>query len=135
MYYDELLETAVTDESTVELDLYNKYNYDRTDKDNQYSKYKMRVPCNGSERWVTVENYGSGLHGNVAKNATTGSTYNIKVGSKEEDSLFKVTDSTGRNGRKEPYTYFYDSPEEFEKNNHMKVSQEVKSAFYNRVRN
>ena len=73
---------------------------------NKYEKYS--IPFN--QIWtdgkfykrITIKNYGSGCQGTYIINAVTGNKYNIKVGSAEENRFFKVTDSTGFNGRNEP---------------------------------
>ena len=89
--------------------------------DKNYEKFKVEL--NGN--LITIENYGSGSHGTWIRNAVTSSKYNIKVGSKDEDILFKVSD-TSRN-RKDPLLLYYDTPEQFENHHLTRVSQQVKS--------
>jgi hypothetical protein len=91
-------------------------------KDNRYYKYVM------------VECYGSGQQDSCLRNAVTGLQYTesnglpctIKVGSSQQDLLFKVVDSTAFRGRKEPLVLYYDSPEQYE--NHFYGLRKVDEA-------
>lgn len=132
MYYEDLLDSAVNDNSSVEFKLSQKetvYVLNRLDK--QYEKYS--IPFN--DTWkdgkfykrVTIENYGSGQFGTFIRNAVTGAKYNIIVGSAEQNILFKVVDTTGYKGRKVPLMLYYDSPEQYENHHFTEVSQRVKS--------
>jgi hypothetical protein len=131
MYYDDLVDTNFNDESSTEWRLRQKeQEYALKKLDKHYNKYT--IPFH--KRWtdgkyyksVNIENYGSAHRGTLIRNAVTGLRYDILVGSKEESTLFKVTDATGYNGRKDPLTLFYDSPEQYEKHNFTNVSQETK---------
>lgn len=131
MYYNDLIETAVNDETSVEFNLRQKEAADAIKKlDKYYEKYS--IPYNNTWRdgkyykYITVENFGSGSTGNYVRNAVTGVRYDIQVGSAKEDTLFKVIDSTGRNGRKEPFMLYYDSPEQHENHHFVIVSPEIK---------
>ncbi len=136
MYYEDFLDSAVNDESSVEFNLKQKDAADvlrRLDK--HYEKYT--IPFNGN--WcgkyynrITIENYGSGSHGTLIRNAVTGARYNIIVGSNEEDILFKVIEASGRNGRRDPLMLYYDSPEQYENHHFTTVSVNVKQKWYNR---
>ena len=79
---------------------------------------------------VTITSYGSGQIGSRIRNAVTGQSYLYLVGSKDEDHMFKVIDAVGRNGRKEPLFLFYDTPEQYENHQFIKLGQEVKEAWY-----
>ena len=137
MYYDDLLETAVNDESSVEFKLRQKEAADALKRlDKNYEKYS--IPFNG--HWtdgkyykrITIENYGSGSSGTLIRNAVTGARYNITVGSSDEDILFKVCESTGRDGRKDPLMLYYDTPEQFENHHFTTISPVIKQKWYKR---
>lgn len=70
-----------------------------------------------------VTQYGSGGYGSVIRNAVSGMPYVyekngkllfVTVGSAEETALFKVTDSTGRNGRRNSLSLYYNGALEYE---------------------
>ena len=137
MYYEDHLDSAVNDESSVEFKLRQKEAVNAIRRlDKNYEKYS--IPFNGT--WtdgkyyknIIIESYGSGLSGNLIRNAVTGARYNINVGTTDEDILFKVSDSTGRNGRKESLILYYDSPEQFERHHFTTVSTEVKQKWNKR---
>ena len=98
--------------------------------DKRYEKYS--VPFNNIwtdgkyRKHINIEMYGSGEHRTLIRNAVTGARYDILVGCTDEDILFKVTDSTGRNSRREPLMLYYDTPEQYENHQLTKVSTEVK---------
>lgn len=99
--------------------------------DNNYEKYS--IPFN--KTWkdgrfykkIVIELYGSGQIGSKIRNAVTGQRYEYIVGSSHEDLFFKVSDATGRYGRKHPLILFYDSPEQYENQHFTSISPEVKS--------
>ena len=131
MYYDDLVDSNFNDESSTEWKLRQKEaDYALKKLDKHYNKYTL--PFN--KKWtdgkyykcITIENYGSAHRGSLIRNAVTGLRYDILVGSKEETTLFKVTDATGYNERKDPLTLFYDSPEQYEKHHFTNVSTETK---------
>ena len=115
----------------------NKFNTPAFQKlNNKYEKYS--IPFN--QIWtdgkfykrITIKNYGSGCQGTRIINAVTGTKYNIKVGSAEENIFFKVTDSSGINGRNEPLMLYYDSPEQYENHYFTNVSQDTKQQWIQR---
>ena len=129
MYYDELIETVD------DLSLGDKMNKMKLTEigrnaDKNYEKYSILF----NNTWrdgkfhknITIENYGSGQQGSRIRNAVTGERYPHLVGSKNEDLYFKVIDSTGRSGRRNPIILFYDTPEQYENHQLTKVSTEVK---------
>jgi hypothetical protein len=137
MYYEDLLETAVNDETSVEFKLRQDKAADAVKRLNRhYQKYS--IPFNRT--WIdgkyykrfTIEDYGSGSHGTFIRNAVTGARYNIPVGSSDEDILFKVNNSIGRDGRREPVMLYYDSPEQYENHHFTRVSPEVKNKWHKR---
>ena len=121
----------INDETSVEFELRKNAAAGAIKKlDRNYEKYS--VPFNN--KWtdgkyykkITIENYGSGSYGSRIRNAVTGVRYNFIVGTAEQDLFFKVIDSTGRNGRREPLMLYYDSPEQYENHHFTTISQEVK---------
>ena len=104
---------------------------------NKYEKYS--IPFN--QIWtdgkfykrITIKNYGSGCQGTYIINAVTGNKYNVKVGSAEENIFFKVTDSTGFNGRNEPLILYYDSPEQYENHYFTNVAPDTKQKWIQRA--
>ena len=131
MYYDDLVDSNFNDESSTEWRLRLKEaDYAVKKLDKYYDKYTL--PFN--QKWtdgkyykrINIENYGSAHRGSLIRNAVTGLRYDILVGSKEESTLFKVTDATGYNGRKDPLILFYDSPEQYEKHHFTNVTSETK---------
>lgn len=133
MYYDDLLETAVNDESSIEFKLRQNEAADALKRlDKNYDKYNVQFNNTWTNKKITIENYGSGSHGTRIRNAVTGVYYNFIVGSADEEIFFKVTDSTGRNGRREPQMLYYDSPEQYENHHFTSVSPEVKQKWYKR---
>jgi hypothetical protein len=137
MYYEDLLETAVNDESSVDFRLRQKKAADALKRlDKQYEKYSIPFNDNWTDgkyyKQITIENYGSGSHGTRIRNAVTGSYYDFIVGSSNEDLFFKVIDSSGRNERKDPLMLYYDSPEQYENHHFTSVSPEVKQKWHAR---
>jgi len=137
MYYDDLVETAVNDESSLEFRLRQKKSEDFFKKlDKNYETYT--IPFN--DNWIdgkyyksiTINNYGSGSNRTRVRNAVTGAYYNVMVGSTDEDLFFKVIDSMGRFRRKEPLILYYDSPEQYENHHFVSVSNKVKAKWYKR---
>ena len=78
---------------------------DSCDGDEVHSK-------NSKEKRLTRRSYSSNVQGHFIVNAVTGVAYPWRVGSKYEDLLWKVCDSTARHGKLEPDMYFYDSPKQ-----------------------
>ena len=137
MYYEDIFDPAFNDESSVEFKLRQKEAASALKKlDKRYEKFS--IPFNNIwtdgkyHKHITVENYGSGSHRTLIRNAVTGARYDILVGSIDEDILFKVIDASGRNGRREPLMLYYDSPEQYEKHHLTIVSTEVKQIWLNK---
>lgn len=134
MYYEDLF---LMDETSVEFELRQTEAADAFKRlDKNYEKYTIPV----NKTWIdgkfhkrmTIENYGSGSHGTLIRNAVTGARYDIVVGSADEDILFKVIEATGRCGRREPLMLYYDSPEQFENHHFTTVSPDSKQKWYKR---
>jgi hypothetical protein len=102
--------------------------------DKKYEKYK--IPFNATwkdgkfHKTLTVEIYGSGQQGARIRNAVTGMSCSDSVGSSSEDLYFKVIDSTARHGRNYPLILFYDTPEQYENHQFVKVGTNVKEVWY-----
>lgn len=135
MYYDEIFDSAFNDESSVEFKLRQKEAAIALKKlDKRYEKYS--VPFNNIwtdgkyRKHINIEMYGSGEHRTLIRNAVTGARYDILVGCTDEDILFKVTDSTGRNSRREPLMLYYDTPEQYENHHFITVGPDVKEIWY-----
>jgi hypothetical protein len=131
MYYEDLIDNKFDDEASAELRLKQKETISALRNiDKNYEKYKIpfnNVWTDGKyHKSITIENYGSESTGTLIRNAVTGIRYDIKVGSEYENILFKVTDSTGYNKRKEPLILYYDSPEQYEKHRFTNVSDVIK---------
>jgi len=138
MYYEDLLDSAFNDETSVEFKLRQKDAISALKKlDKYYEKYS--IPFN--DIWtdgkyykkITIENYGCGSRGTPIRNAVTGMKTNFIVGSKDEDLFFKVNKSTGHNQRKEPLTLYYDSPEQYEKHHFTSVPNVIKEKWLERT--
>jgi hypothetical protein len=135
MYYDELMETADNEISSVEHKLNKiKAAEEARNVDKYYEKYSVlfnNIKKDGKfYKTVTIENFGSGQIGTRIRNAVTGMRYTNLVGSIDEDLFFKVIDSTGRKGRKEPLILFYDTPEQYENHHYTTLQQNVKERWY-----
>jgi hypothetical protein len=132
MYYEDLMEDVVKEDTMDLKNILNIKNYEKyTVPFNDYwtdNKYYKRI---------TIENYGTGSQGSKIKNAVTGSYYgnNITVGSVYEDILFKVIESSGRNGRQNPLMLYYDTPQQYENHHFTKVSENVKQRWLERSTN
>ena len=139
MYYEDMLDTTVNDEMSVDFKLRQKEAVIALRKlDKHYEKYSILFNNTWTDgkyyKRITIENYGSGSHGTKIRNAVTGTYYNILVGSANEELFFKVTDVTGYKGRKDPLILYYDSPEQYENHHFTTVSPEIKQKWFQRSR-
>jgi hypothetical protein len=135
MYYEDLLETTVNLDAGI--DINSKQPPDGTRFGKLYEKYRLPFNAVWTDgkyyNYVTIENFGTGLHGSRIRNAVTGAYYDSIVGTADEDLFFKVVDSTGHKGRKEPLMLYYDSPEQYERHHYTSVSHNVKQNWIKRV--
>lgn len=133
MYYDEMIETAVDTDFVSVDDKKNTSAGVARNMDHKYEKFK--IPFNKTwkdgrfYKTITVEQYGSSQSGSRIRNAVTGQRYPYLVGSANEDLFFKVSDATGRKGRKYPLTLFYDTPEQYENHHFTSLNQDIKNAW------
>jgi hypothetical protein len=156
MYYDDHFDPTQPNE--VGIPTYEKqtvYNYHDDDSstttsivnkksnlkplDKNYHKitlyHKIITKKNGKERPDTVELYDTNLTpGSIIRDAVTGSRMNkFKVGSRDENFFFKTRLSIVGTDLFDNNTFFFDSPEQFERVLCMPVSQEVKEAWHARL--
>jgi hypothetical protein len=98
---------------------------DMKKEDKGYYSWKRSVE--GSAKPVNIEAYGSGDTGSRIRDAVTGERYrNFLVGSKHEDLFFKIRMCTGEFGARDNPTFYYSSPEQYEKHAKTIVSTEIK---------
>ena len=67
--------------------------------------------------------------GKKIRNAVSGSYYDFKIGSEDEQRFWKMKDSSGQSG--ELSVYYYDSPEQYENHWNCVVSTESKGSWKN----
>jgi hypothetical protein len=112
----------------------NKSAEELRSRDRLYQKFSKSVPMEWTDskfqKRVVVQCFGSGQIGSRIRNAVTGQQYPYIVGSVDEDLLFKVIDAVGRNGRKDPMFLFYDTPEQYENHQFIKLTQGIKERWY-----
>ena len=132
MYYEDLVETAVEPDIYSETHSADKIKLPVLSKraDSNYEKYKLPFNKNWKDgkyyHTIVVENYGSGQQGTKIRNAVTGQKYPYLVGSLDEDLFFKVSEASGRNGRRSTLILFYDSPEQYENHCFTTVDNDIK---------
>jgi len=125
MYYDDSFhpneENDVTNYQKKELN-----NLKSNDTGYGYIFRKQLLPS-GKSKKTRVDCYTSGDVGSKIRNAEDGNYYKYKVGSKEEDLLFKIRLAKGElktnNGSN---LLFYDSPEQYEKHLTQEIDDEIK---------
>lgn len=99
-------------------------------KDINPRKHVLKRKINGVKVFITVfETNFSNTH---AMNAITNVPYNVKFGSREEDSLFSVIISTGETGQT-PLILFYDSPEQYERHFSLALSPVTKQRWHKKT--
>jgi hypothetical protein len=130
MFYDDDYMYFTNENDANSVDLKNQ-NYLKIN-DKEYVRVKKRVFFSDGTKVIYYDLYGSKGIGTQIRNAVTGSMTNCLVGGINEDYFFKVTDSRGLNGRKEPSHYYYDSPEQYENHNFTKLDSKTKEAWYNK---
>ena len=124
MYYDEIIENAINTSPI------NKKNATTKQLDHNYEKFSIPFYKTWKDgkyyKKITIEIYGSGQTGAKIRNAVTSQRYPYIVGSSDEDLFFKISDSTGRQGRKYPLILFYDSPEQYENQHFTTLDTDIK---------
>jgi hypothetical protein len=140
MYADEYLpdDAVFEDETNVSIDETSSMDTHERDRKKRHELYKRSDPDyysfklprqneDGDLYYHKVEIYSTPSAGFI-RNASTGIREPYKVGSKFEDLYFRVKDvglHTGSESRK----LFYKNPEEFERHQFGKVSQDAKKAW------
>jgi len=101
------------------------YVYRLLENENTNSKKKYKKNKNKK-----IELYSTGDFGSNIRDAVSGQYYPEKVGSTGEDLFFKVGLSTGeRKSKNGSSTFFFLSPEQYERHMYATVSQEVKDTW------
>jgi len=110
--------------------LYSLQNLKSSDKRFHKQRKTIQIETeNGNlvRKQVVIEYYSSGPTGSNIRNAQTGVYTKDIVGSKQEDLYFKVTLTDNQ-----PLTLFYDSPEQYERHQRVKLSHETKEHWFNK---
>lgn len=95
-------------------------------EDKGYYTWKVNVP--GIAKPVKIEGYGSGDTGSRIRDPITGDRYTKHlVGSRYEDLFFKVKMCSFQFNGRDPPTFFYSGPDEYEKHSKTTLSAEVKA--------
>ena len=157
MYYDDNFDPALPNDTGVptyeKQEIYNVYDDDTTTvssvvnkksanlkpTDKNYHKitlhHKMITKKNGKQKPDVVELYDTNLTpGGVIRDAVTGSRMTqFRVGSRDEKFFFKTRLSIDGAGLFDNNTFFFDSPEQFERLLFIQVSQEIKENWHSRL--
>lgn len=128
MSYIVINDSDFNDETSVEFKARQKRTASAIKRIDKYYE-EINIPIKNNEI-VKVQVYGSGSIGNCIRNAVTGITENVLVGSSDEDLFFKVTDSTSRYGRQHPLVLYYDSPEQFENHYFTTLDNSIRTEWY-----
>jgi len=99
--------------------------------DNGYNKViKTYMDDTGLKHKYLLEYYSSGSNQSLIRNAVTGIKYkNLRVGTKDEDLLFKISINTFENNKNKE-VLFYDSPEQYETHHYCKLSSNTINKWY-----
>jgi len=126
-------------------DVTNENDYDSTDGsqkvsrrelnnlkkcDTGYYHFNKKIANSGKRRNknVKIEYYSSGDTGSQIRDAVTGHRCQYLVGSKYEDLFFSVIISNGNTRQSyHPAVLFYNSPEQYEKHQHIELPTNVKN--------
>lgn len=130
MYYDEAFDENLNEVVKSQHKELNKMKVFDTD---YVSVYRTKTSTTGKQKNVKIDLYVSGDIGSYIRNAETGQSYKYKVGTKDEDKLFKMKFSTGEIKTKSGNTVlFYDSPEQFENHLMEELSEDIKENWRNK---
>lgn len=139
MYYDDpynpTLENdydSVSQDSSTTANTFRQKQRNHLDNSKKADKgyHKIKRFIDGKKYSFEIYN-GYLVTGSSIRNALTGTKYeHYKIGTRDEDLLFKVKFSTGDKGMNGDHvTLFYDNPEHFERHTKMVISSDVKSAW------
>ena len=103
--------------------------------DTGYNKViQTYIDENNVKRKYLLEYYSSGGNTKILRNAVTGLQYkNLRIGTKDENLLFKIPINSANNNNRE--NLFYDSPEQYEIHQHQKLSSKTIQLWYNKKLN
>jgi|694.fasta_scaffold22106_2 hypothetical protein len=124
-----LYEDCLDIQSKVSVELLRK-NEDTFTKVQKRNKRKNRVVIGQDEYGNDKCIYGSKGQGTHIYSATSGYTTTYKVGSFNEHLFFSVIDSRACDTIKEPITFYFDSPEQFERVMECSISQKTKEVWH-----
>jgi len=126
MYQDDYINDNTNDDLQDNRKFNNQLLDDIKNADKGYYTWTRQIP--GIGKPVKVEAYGSGDAGSRIRDPITGERYrNYIVGSRHEDLFFKVRLSGARLNRHESPTFFYSSPDEYEKHTKFVVEPKTKA--------
>jgi hypothetical protein len=97
----------------------NEYIYTVIDENNRKKKKKVVA-------------YGSGDTESQIRDAVTGRYTQHLVGSADEDLYFTVIEAGGLSGKGRNHTFFYDSPEQYEREHNVVVNERIKEKWANK---
>ena len=81
---------------------------------------------NGRAKKKKVVSYGSGDIDSNIRDAVTGRYTQHLVGSADEDLYFTVIEAGGLSEKGKRHTFFYDSPEQYEREHNVVVNEHIK---------
>jgi len=133
MYYDEIFD--LNDEYSPISNAQNKELNKIKSMDKDYGcVYRYKLNLNGKKVLAKIDLYVSGDIGSSIRNAATGSYYKYKVGSFDEEKLFKIKMATGEIRTRSGNTLlFFDSPEQYESHLMEDISDEIKELWRNKT--
>jgi hypothetical protein len=117
------------DEYDMDIDMNRSESSDK--KKNKFQKidkgHHMLSFVNGKGISRKVEAYSVlNLNGSYIRDAITGVTYNLKVGSIQSDQFFKIKDCVHKDVPMD-HIFFYDSPEQYERHTKTELTDKIKS--------
>lgn len=127
------------DNSSTTVSVVNKKSMNMRPMDKNYHKitlyHKIITKKNGKQKPDTVELYDTFLTpGCVIRDAVTGSRMTkCRVGSRDENFFFKTRLSINGAGLFDNNTFYFDSPEQFERVLFIPVSQDIKEKWHARL--
>ena len=126
MYYDEIFD--LNDEYNHVSNAQNKELNKIKSLDKDYAcVYRYKYNLNGKKILTKIDLYASGDVGSHIRNAATGEYSKYRVGSVDEEKLFKVKLSTGEvKTRSGNSLLFFDSPEQYESHLFAEISDEIR---------
>jgi hypothetical protein len=126
---DNFYEDFVDNQSKVSCEALRK-NEDTFLKVQRRNKRKNRVVIGRDEYGNDKCIYGSKGQGTYIYSATSGYITTYKVGTANENLFFSVIDSRAIDTIKEPITFYFDSPEQFERVMECSISQKTKEVWH-----